>query len=266
MTSLAELDSRCFLGLEAAAELMSVNDIHNVVVQRLNSRTMQSRTSDINVLLGTSDVFTPDATPYDVTTLIGKGVPAWVECKQNVVDEVTWWTPVRICNENQLNDYRALGAFACAFYGDEEDSDTEQPTQYLEFTYLPVRECRIRFDRDGQRIALDADIILPDNLAELIVLESQNSLIPRINAAITTRTRRDADLRQYAKELKADLMGIYAQNLVDIKPLDAQWRVWAFRDRSAQQSFNLPTPRSEDSYPMGRANTWGGYGNWSGNF
>ena len=79
--NLSELDSRVFLGLEAASEWLSLDDVHNVCVQRLNARTMQARSSSINVLLGVSDEFTPTASPYDITSLIGKSVPAFLEVR-----------------------------------------------------------------------------------------------------------------------------------------------------------------------------------------
>lgn len=258
--SLGQLDSRVFLGLAAAGEYTTLSDIHDVVVQRLNARTMQSRTSDINVLLGTTAEFTPDSVPYDITSLIGKSVPCWVETKQNLVDGIDWWSSVRIVNQNQFNDYKNMGAFACSFYGDETSSTTAQPVQYISFTYLPVRPCRIRFDRDDQRTDIDSDIILPDNLSELIVLEAQNSLIPRIKNMLALGLRRDAEGRQDAALILNTLDGIYAQNMIDIKPLDAQWRVWCFRARDSQTSFNLPVPASEALYVGGRNLGWGSWG------
>lgn len=257
--SLGQLDNRVFQGLAAAAEFLSLEDVHNAVVQRLNTRTMESRTSDINVLLGTSAEFTPDAVPYDVTSLIGKSVPCWVETKGDLLNGVQYWYPVRSVNQSDLNDYARMGAFACSFYSEESTGDVLQPVQYISFTFLPVRACRIRYDRDNQRTALDADIILPDNLSELIVLEAQNSLIPRIKLAMGMRLRSDEEGRRDAAAISQSLQEIYLQNVVDIKPLDAQWKVWAFRDRAAQDSHNNPTPRSEGMYAGGR-NRQGGWG------
>lgn len=264
--TLSELDDRVFMGLAAAAEYLTLTDVHNATVQRLNARTMQSRTSDINVLLGTSDTFTPTETPYDVTDLIGKGVPAWVEVQGYIVNQIEQWYPVRVVNMNQLNDYQRIGMPAVAFYGDETESSTAQPVQYMAWTYLPTRPCRIRFDRDGQRTALASDIILPDNLSELVVLDAQNSLIPRVKFAIAMRMRSDEDGRKIAGGLMAALDGIYAQNKVDIEPLHTQWKVWCYRDRAAQTSFNLPTPSSSANYPGGRNNTWGPYGGSGGGY
>mgnify|MGYP003649536137 CR=1 FL=1 len=258
--SLGELDSRTMLGLASAAEYLDLSDVHNAVVQRLNALTMQSRTSDVNVLLGTTDEFTPTEALHDVTSLIGKSVPCFVETYVNTVNEISYWQMVRVVNINEIDYYRNMGAFACAFYGDETSSETEQPTQYLQFTFLPSKPCRIRFDRDGQRVALNADIILPDNLSELPVLQAQNSLIPRVKFKIALDLRRDKELRLIAPMITAALGDIYMQNMVDMKPLDAQWRVWAFRDRAAQSSFNNPTPSSEAMYANGRNRGAGGYG------
>lgn len=257
--TLSELDNRVFMGLAAASEYLTLEDIHNAVVQRLNARTMQSRTSDINVLLGTTAEFSPDVTPYDVTSLIGKSVPCWVEVKGLLISQVQQWVPVRIVNMNQLSDYQRLGLPAVAFYGEEAANDTDQPTQYMAWTYLSGRPCRIRFDRDEQRTDLDADIIIPDNLSELVVLEAQNSLVPRVKFALAMRMRGDEELRKIAAPIMQSLTEIYAQNLIDIRPLVSQWKVWAFRDRAAQTSFDLPTPRGATMYPGGRNNSWGPY-------
>lgn len=263
--SLSELDSRVMESLEAAQEWLDLSDVHSQVVQTLNARTMQSRSSDINVLLATTAEFTPDSVLYDITSLIGKAVPAFVEIKGYVGQDIERWQMVRVVNLNQLDDYRNIGAFACAFYGEEPATDEDaQPTQYLNFTYLPARPCRIRFDRDGQRTALEADQLLPDNLSHLIVLEAQNSLIDRIIFKIGMDMRRDTALREIAPTIIAGLQGIKMQNLtLDIPPLHKQWMVWAYRDRAAQSSFNNPTPSGANLYAAGR-NKIGGYGGYGG--
>ena len=246
--NLSELDSRVFLGLEAASEWLSLDDVHNVCVQRLNARMMQARSSSINVLLGVSDEFTPTASPYDITSLIGKSVPAFLEVRYLNQSEIAVWQQVRIVPLNALGDYQAMGVFAASFYGEELNDDTSQAVQYLAFTFVPGGVCRIRFDREGERIALNAAILLPDNLSELVVLESQNSLISRIKFNIGMDMRRDKELREIAPALLGALDGIYMQNMMDIKPLNAQWAIWAFKDRAVESNFNLPTPDGSGLY------------------
>ncbi len=257
-TSLAELDSRCYLSLAPASEYIDLSMMHNAVVQRLNVRTMQSRDSSANVLLGTSDEFTPDDVVYDVTALIGKGVPCWIECRQVVQSDIVWWQNIRVVSLSQLNDYKMMGAFACAFYGDETASETAQPIQYVQFTFLPVGVCRIRFDRDSQRIALDSDMVLPDNFADLIVREAQNDVIPAVQLAIQMDRRRDEGGRESADRIVVALQNLYAQNDKVIREMDALWRVWAYIDRARESNFNNPTPSSPAQYVGGRNRTWGG--------
>ncbi len=256
--SLAELDSRCYLSLAPASEYIDLAMMHNAVVQRVNVRTMQSRNSSANVLLGTSEEFTPDDVTYDITAMIGKGVPCFLENRAVAQDNISWWQNIRVVALPQLNDYMSMGAFACAFYGDETDSATAQPTQYVKFTFLPAGVCRIRFDRDTQRTALDADMLLPDNLADLPVREAQNDVIPAIKLAIQMDLRRDDALRKDAPGILAALNDLYAQNERVIKELDALWRVWAYTDRAKEANFNNPVPNGQWLYVGGRNRSWGG--------
>lgn len=260
--SLSELDSRCYLSLAPASEYIDLSMMHNAVVQRVNVRTMQSRNSNANVLLGTSDEFTPDVNPYDITDLIGKGIPLFIETRWVAQDEISWWQNVRVVPLAQLNDYVTMGAFACSFYGDETASDTAQPTQYVKFSFLPMGVCRIRFERDSQRIALDSDMLLPDNLADLPVREAQNDLIPAIQLAIQMDRRRDEAGRESADRIVAALNNVYLQNEKVIREMDALWRNWAYIDRAKEANFTNPTPNGSQLYVGGRNRGWGsgGYG------
>ncbi len=264
MTSLAELDGRVFQGLYAAGEYLQLEQVHNAVVQALNARTMESRSSDINVLLATSDEFTPDAIPYDITSLIEKGTPKWVESRYVALNNATWWYPVRSVPLSQFNDYQRRGAYAVAFHGEEPDNDDDQAIQYASFTFLPENPCRIRFSRDRQRTAMTSDFLLPNNIADLIVLDAQSDVISDIKLRIAMDLRNDERGRANAQIIMAALDDVRTRNFLKAKPLEYQWRSWAFRDRSADEAFNLPTPSSEWLYPGGRAKSWGGYGSWSG--
>jgi len=258
MSTLSELDWRVYEGLEAAQEYLDINAVHNVVIQRLNARTIQSRSSTANVLLTTSDEFTPTSVLYDITSLIGKSVVAFIETKWTQQSNLEVWRNIRVVPLNQLNDYIAMGALACAFYGEESDTDV---TQYVKFSVIPGGVCRIRYDRDGTREGLDSEILLPDELSELIVLEAQNSLISRIKLKLSMGLRRDAEGRTDAKMIWEALNDIFVQNLRDAEPLYAQWKLWAFSDRAKEDNFNLPTPRSGILYAAGRNNNWQGWGN-----
>jgi len=242
-TSISEINDRVYLELEVAAEFLSVDKIHNAVVQRHAVRTAQAGSSAVNVLLGVTPSFTPTVVDYNVSSLIGKGVPAFLEYQVG-----SDWKPMRIINLNQVADYAILGVLAAAFHSEDSASSSVEPVQYLKFTQVPGTACRIRFDRDIVRLGIADNILLPDNVSELIVKEAENMLIPRIKASIDVRCRNDKDLRVIARDLKQSLSEIQAQNQLEIKDLMALWRQWAFSDRAAESSFNKPTPSSRGQY------------------
>lgn len=243
-TSISEINDRVYLELEVAAEFLSVDKIHNAVVQRHAVRTAQAGSSAVNVLLGVTPSFTPTTVDHDISALIGKGIPAWL---QYLVDDD--WKPMRIINLNQVADYAMLGVLAAAFHSETSATSSVEPVQYVTFTELPGTPCRIRFDRDIVRLGIADNILLPDNVSELIVKEAENMLIPRIKASIDVRCRNDKELRIIARDLKQSLSEIQEQNKLEIKDLMALWRQWAFTDRAAGgTSFNKPTPSSRGQY------------------
>lgn len=243
-TSISEINDRVYLELEVAAEFLSVEKIHNAVVQRHAVRTAQAGSSAVNVFLGVTPSFTPTTVDYDISGLIGKGVPAWLEYFAG--DD---WKPMRIINLNQVEDYAMLGTLAAAFHAESSGTSAIEPVQYVKFTQVPGTECRIRFDRDIVRLGITDNILLPDNVSELIVKEAENMLIPRIKASIDVRCRNDKELRIIARDLKQSLSEIQAQNQLEIKDLLRLWQQWAFTDRAAGgKSFNKPTPSSRGLY------------------
>ena len=367
--SIAELNSRVCLGLKSAAEYLELDDVHNAVVNHVNVRTQFSRVSSINVLLSRSSEFTPTSSPYDITSLIGKGVPMFVETRADVLENAGWWRPIRVVPLVQLTEYAQMGTLACAFEGREPDGDTttdgEQATgtltvagvavagetltvngiefvfvaegtqsddpyeivfvtnanvtaaniaaalnacsdaavaaatyaaednvvtityrtvgaagnaftienssydavtveadtltdgsdatngaatQYLHFTFVPAAPCRIRYDRDAERIRLANDVLLPDDLSELPVMDAQISLIPKIKVEIANRVIRDPKLADVSKLLMSALDDQKAQLELDLRSLVALWEVWAFRDRDVSTSFTKPTPTGRAMY------------------
>lgn len=254
--------SRVCLGLEAVSEYTQLDKITNAVIQRLNVRTMQSRDSSTNVLLATTPEFVPDAKLYDVTSLIGNAQVCWLESKWNLIDQIEQWNPVRIVPLIQLSDYENMGAFAASFYMEEPNSPTDNTTSYVQFSFLPAKACRIRFNRNIVRMELDATSLLPDSLSELIVLEAQNSIISRIKLSLTMGLRRDEAGRADAKAILEVLSEVYAQNMMDIHPLELLWKTWAYRDKNEPTSFTKPTPGGRQLYSDGQFGYgYGGFGN-----
>lgn len=245
-TSFAELNSRLFMELEAAAEFLQLDKIHNAIVQVHNIRAMQSRFSSVNVLLALSEEFTPTEVVHDITTLINQGVPQWIEVESDT-DE---WIPIRVVPLVSLQDYRIIGTMAAAFEGLDQSykGDDEGVTQNIHFSYLPSGACRIRFEADHERTALSGNMVLPDHLADLIIKEAEQQIIPRIKLAMGMRMRRDEELKSILDVVLGALNEIYAQNERDILNLLSLWKVWAFRNRSTSPNFTKPTPSGRNFY------------------
>lgn len=247
--TIAELNSRVYADLPLSEEYADVIDVHRSVVQKLNVRTSFSRSgSDINVLLSTTAEFTPTTRDYDITALIGKGIPAWLECKYNDLGVSDTFLQVRIVNLSELGDYRTAGIFAAAFWAEESTVVGTPATQYVSFTDIPNSPCRIRYDKDGVRQTLADISALPDHVSDLVVKEAENVLIPRIKVKLAMDMRRNGDLQKSAGIILQTLDGVYQQNMMDIEPLKKLWEIWAFRARNAQTNFNKPTPSSRGLY------------------
>lgn len=246
-TDFAELNDRVFLELGVAGEYCQVDKIHNAVIQKHNVRAMQSRASTINVLLGAS-IFTPTDLTHDLTAIIGKGLPAWVEFQHS--DDT--WQRMRVVPLPQLADYGTLGELVASFSAEEAASSATEPVQYIHFSLIPRGDVRIRFDRDNIRMGLKDNMLLPDFVGELIVKEAQNMVIPRIKLAIDVRTNSDPTLANgVARALKQSLAELATQNAADIHPLYEMWKGWAFKDRAGEASFNKATPSSRGAYGNG---------------
>lgn len=266
--TLAEIDNRVVRYLGDAVDFITLDDVHNATVQALNLRTMQTRSSDINVLLSVTDPFEPVALVTDVTALIGKARPAWLEIAyQGVgIGDGIWWTPVRNINLSQLNDYQRAGSFACSFVIDEPAGPNPVITTHLHLTFLPInRTMRIRFDRDAHQLDMNDEIMFPDNLSELVVMDAFEMVAPSVKMQLASRLRNDPKLQEYGAAVVGALDSRIAYNQ-NVKPnLEAMWKIWAFRDRSAETSFDKPTPTSSGAYPGGGRGDWGGYGTGYGN-
>ena len=244
--TIAELNSRVILGLGlgfALPDFCSLEEIHNAVVRRLSVRTAWTELGTPNTAGSMSAEFTPTVVQYDITALIGKGSPLWIELK---VDDR--WQPVRVVNQTELSDFYAQGAFACAFYAQDSATEGSDLTQYVEFTFIPSAAVRIHYRRDLIRISMVDKSALPDEIAELIVLEAEQTLIPRIKMKMAMNMNRNEKSRQDLQPVFSAIEGIYMQNVVDIAPLLRLWTVQSFGEKGQAKSFNKPTPRSGGFY------------------
>lgn len=250
--NIAELNSRVFIGFEDfPPEWIPLPLVHNASVQVLNVLSTQAKFSNVNSVISLSDEFTPtDNSPYNITNLIGKGLPSWIEYKANE----TTWIPIRVVDLSVINSFYNLGALVVAFYGEDTGEDGADVVQYAKFSNIPNAACRIRFDRDNVQNLMQDVLALPDNLSDYPVLLAQNKVIPRIKTKIALNLNRNENERKDAQLLIGLLNDIWQQNMLDIQPLKALYNIWAFSERPTHKNFNKPTPKSRTLY--------GGRFNW----
>lgn len=235
-TILAELNSRVFFGFgdSLPPEYLPLVDVHNAVTQKHSVRLNLSRISDINVLLALTSDFTASTDPIDITNLVSKGVPSFVE----TYSDSDGWQPIKVVNIVNLSASKDAGETACAFYGDESNGNR----QYVQFANPPDGHCRIRFDKDNAPDLLNNTSALPNYVSELIVLEAMNMLIPRISMRVVNNQQRKKQTTQDVQLILGVLTNMRQQNTIDMQDLLNLWKVWAYRDRAAQNATETKQP------------------------
>lgn len=239
-TSFAELDFRVLTGLGTLpAELCDLKDAHNAVVQRVGMRTNQVRQADTNIRLSKSSEFYINSTePQNISSYLGNGDVSFVEYFNGNNFEL-----VKVVNLTLIADFINSGELVCALYSDESNQT------YIQFSIAPIGAVRVWFDANSLQKNMNSNAsAIPDVLGELVVLEAQNYLIPRIKLKITMSIKRLFDMGFDTKGMIAALDSLYAQNLGDIGMYEGQFNVHAYRDRGTQGKTKRRIPRGRDLY------------------
>ena len=200
------------------------------------------RESDNNQVLSLSAEFTPTTTPYDISSLIGKGTAAWLETQVNNL-----WYPVRCVSLADLQSYNNQGSNAASFYGDGDGN------QFIAFSYTPptsdANAYRIRYDADsiGTSLAV-TDYPIPDSFQPYIELLAMQPLIVKIRKNLAERCENEAERELLNVKLQT-WSDLYAENkrqiMEDWKPL---WDTWKNRSRTAQTQNRLPSRSGRGFY------------------
>lgn len=240
----AQLDSKVYQRLGGLPpEWLPLNLVHTMVVQAANIKTLETRISDSNIELSTTIAFTPTALIHNITSLIGKSIVAWVEQDLDGV-----YYPIEVVGLAQLTDYSNVGRLVCSVWSEAATSVGVQPIQYIQFNFVPTSPLRIRFDTETVKESLADVSSLPDDFQDLIVMKAENSCIPRIKLNASLNLLRSEDRRQDYGAILNALDGIYAQNVIEMRDLEAAWKVWAFREKGLQTPFTKATPTGRSLY------------------
>ena len=245
--SIAQLNGRVFEEMDDLADYLTVVDIHRAVVQSLNIRTRFAAIGATDVMLAVSDPITVTDKQMVVTSDIGIGTPVGLEI-YNPNNPNGLYYPVRIVSRQVLPQYEMASILAVAFWALDEGNPLNPLTQYMEFSILPNAQVRILFDRDTVRTDTGAASLLPGHVDDLIVKDACNILLPRVKLRIGRDYRRDEESREIAQGMLTAIDEVFALNARQIRQLEGLWKTWAFRDRAAEDGYDLPTPNSRSLY------------------
>jgi hypothetical protein len=189
-----------------------------------------------------TEEFFPNALEYDITTIISGGTPIGCE----VLHEARY-VAVRHFSYERLpqNNFELVG-FGCAFELRTNPSTGETRT-FVRFNVIPQSAVRVTYTTGEVISILEQDAVVPDSVSELIVLEAQQILIPRIQLKYQINLNRDDTDRKYAMQIVGTYNNILAMNAQRIEPLLQLWKVWAFAPRQPAAG-RRPTPRSARLY------------------
>lgn len=243
MAILAELVDRTFSGIASPMpEICSLPQAHDAVVQALNVRLAFARHSKSNAAGSVTPEFFPNAITYDITEMIGGGVPVGCEVLEEARYVAVKHFPLDRLPENPLD----IVGYGCAFER-QTNEITGETRIFVRFNVVPQQAVRILYNSGAVVKDLEQSAQIPESVTELIVLEAQNILIPRINLAISMNLSRNENERKDAQLIIASYNAIFVQNMQRIEPLKRLWEIWAMKSRQPNIG-RLHTPRSSRLY------------------
>ena len=243
MAQLVELVDRTLSGVGVSApEICSISDAHNAVIQALNVRIAFARLSKSNSATSTTAQFFPNATEYDITAMIGGGTPIGCEVFENPHYVSVRAFALDYLPENNLD----IVGFGCAFER-RTNEVTGETRVFIRFNVIPQQAVRIIYASGVVAKSLEQDAIIPDTVNELIVLEAQNIIIPRICQKYIANMNRNEQDRKDASMMVSMFNNIQASNMMRIPALEQLWRIWAFKP-TQKNAGRLATPRASRLY------------------
>lgn len=241
--SIGSINAGIYLGLgKPDPSLIELDEIHYSVRDVVTRLTKRLRYSDENQVLGVTAPFTPTASPYNITSLIGKGTIAWLEKYED-----SRWVPLQVVNKVHTNETRETGRETAAVYG------TEAGSTYLEFSYAlsaaSTIQYRLQYDADTVDTSIAAtDMPIPDSFQPMIEMMGIQGVIPKIKRNIAERAENDVERRQIQLRLSTwdDMFAYNEKTLMrDWTPL---WKEFLYRKRGAQSQGCLPAKSGKGLY------------------
>jgi len=251
--TLSELYSSAYSALTLPPDdILQRSDLANIVLRRLSHRLEGIRQSEQSVAIIKSATFTMDngENTKDLTAEIDDFVvPMWAEYRgwdylQNPV-----WYFLPTVHLSMLAKERALGKYACSFYGENSRQVTIETSLYGNEVYAPFNEFQVFYLPTVPLPESESETIkLPDNLITMLLLDTLVSALPLMIGNAAKQTLKNPQLK--------DQMAVWTMMLGEYKQERAEFAV--LYDKWLKESRGSHRPRRRGDILANRLGNGGG--------
>ncbi len=251
--NLSELFSSVYLSVgQPSDDILSRVELSNILFRRLSMRLEGIRESEQSVAIVKSATFTMDngENTKDLTAEIDDFVvPMWAEYRgwdylQNPV-----WYFLPTVHLSMLAKERALGKYACSFYGENSRQVTIETSLYGNEVYAPFNEFQVFYLPTVPLPESESETIkLPDNLITMLLLDTLVSALPLMIGNAAKQTLKNPQLK--------DQMAVWTMMLGEYKQERAEFAV--LYDKWLKESRGSHRPRRRGDILANRLGNGGG--------
>jgi hypothetical protein len=234
-TRLSAITSDTYTALGSPpSEWLSLRELW-FVVKSVSEKYLQAiQQSDQNQIIAVEEFSLNDEREYDLTAVISRGVPAWMERQVRADDAINGgkWELIPVVNLHNLETYRNDGRKACSFFGDAYGGIRAR------FSYSDDLLHRVWFDPESAfDITQDSESVLPSNFNAMLKFEAGVLALAMMEANAIRRTPE-------GKPFSEQQIGAWRNLAINWREQLGEWKVrfntWTMRSRGAQTSGNRP--------------------------
>lgn len=198
-------------------------------VKMVSAKYIESiQQSDQNQIISSEEINFENEQEYDLSAVVGRGVPAWIERKSGD----TSWKMVPIVNLHNLENEKNQGRQSCSFYGNVYGSFIAK------LSYKSTEIHRLWYDPEQAfDLKQDSESVLPRNFNRMLELEVGVFTLPTLmNNAVRTMPKGEPIPDQQIMAWN-NLSNVWRDQLGEWM---AKWKTWLHRSRGAQSSGMRP--------------------------
>lgn len=236
----SQIYSATYLGLgQPDDSILSRLELGNILTRRLSYRLESVRQSEQGVSISKSAEFTlqGDQDEIDLTDEIpGFVIPMWIEAQVYTYVSHPVWRFVPTVNISYLQQMRAEGTPAVAFYGDNPLQVKAKFSYFGNETFTAnMRKFRVWYLPEVvMPSGMDEQIALPNNLVNILTYDCFVSAIPLMKMNISKQLGEKPDL---APQLQA-LDGLYVHYTKEQAEMEHWFEKWKNESRGSHRPRN----------------------------